>query len=195
MLLSFYAKLLIEPIVREHQEPLPPTSENSFFVRNLTLAGIAKKDSIQCYIRSECRKLWEFLENPTAWKSIIGCPGVGKSIIVLAYVMHWIQTNAGKSLVYIHSNKTIRNAFTIDTNGNCLKFTFEGKNNNELLEFASSTCYGKYDMAVINGATNDVTKNLLVNRKSEHRLIVCTSFQAITLNGESFFDVCDNYDD
>ena len=106
------------------QQSLPLTSENAFVVENVALAGIGKEASIPCYVRSECRRLWEFLENPKTWKFIVGCPGVGKSIIALAYVMHWIQSevNRGKSLVYIHSNIAIRQAFTVDSTGHCLKF-------------------------------------------------------------------------
>ena len=99
------------------QQSLPPTSENAFVVENITLAGIRENPSVACYVRSECRRLWEFLENPKTWKFIIGCPGVGTSIIVLAYVLHMIQSeaNRGESLAYIHSNNsmTIRQAFIV----------------------------------------------------------------------------------
>ena len=176
------------------QQSLPLTSENAFVVENVALAGIGKEASIPCYVRSECRRLWEFLENPKTWKFIVGCPGVGKSIIALAYVMHWIQSevNRGKSLVYIHSNTAIRQAFTVDSTGHCLKFTFT--NDKEMLEFADKMCYGRYDMTVVDGTTSDLIKPLLTNRKPNHHLIVCTSFQAINLNSESRHDVQDHYD-
>ena len=81
------------------QQSLPLTSENAFVINNVTLAGIGKNAQVSCYVRSECRRLWGGLENPKKWKYVVGCPGVGKSIIVLAYVMHWIQSEAnfGKS--------------------------------------------------------------------------------------------------
>ena len=99
------------------QASLPPASDNAFVVNNITLAGIGKEASVPCYVRSECRRLWEFLGKPKEWKFIVGCPGVGTSIIVLAYVLHMIQSeaNRGESLAYIHSNNsmTIRQAFIV----------------------------------------------------------------------------------
>ena len=127
------------------------------------------------------------------WTHVVGCPGIGKSIIVLAYVMHWIQReeNKGKSLVYIHQNCISRNAFTIDSTGNCIKFKFAG--DKEIFNFARSKSNSNYDMIVVDGTNSNLINNILPNISEKQHLIVCTSFQAIKLNSESYNFVKDHY--
>ena len=72
-----------------------------------------------------------------------------------------------------------------------MKFTFT--NDNEMLEFADKTCYGRYDMTVVDGTNSNIMKNLFVNREPNHRLIICTSFDAISFNSECHEVVKDHF--
>ena len=62
-----------------------------------------------------------------------------------------------------------------------------------MLEFARKTCYGRYDMTVVDGTNSNIMKNLFVNREPNHRLIICTSFDAISFNSECHEVVKDHF--
>eukprot|EP01041_Mallomonas_annulata_P001048 gene1048-2056_t len=163
----------------------------------------------QFHIRSECHRLWSFLDDGVdEVKFVKGPPGVGKSIEVYQYAMYHCQ-KMEKRVLYVHCSLVgysivfQHNVHSIRKTIRCRKFNRDM--NNENLEVDSLTNWihwtikcKRVDCLVIDG---DFKNDLYLGackekyKKSIESLIICTSFQSVWIKGSyiipnSTFQMC-----
>lgn len=148
-------------------------------VENLTFAGLSNEVNKELFMRDENIRIWQALAESSNHAMILlnGCPGVGKSLLVLAYVI-WYCQSTGKSLLYCHYADSAV-AFILATDGSV--HTMEGGH----LDIVKK-CRHHCDITVMDGWYDEaVFKAAIVNFPIDRKLIICTSFEAVHLNSET----------
>ena len=177
------------------QAELGAAAEGSVVEVDLTSSGL--RDNVaqpsKLYVRTACLELWNHLETTLHRASFVtGCPGVGKSVEVYAYVM-WQAGFHKKRVLYVHSHGESYSLIAtagaaVPTDVRCGHVADFSSQPQVLLDFiVSSLKGGVVDVIVLDGQLSWLIKRvfLCLHRYPNVRLISCTSFQAITkLNTE-----------
>ena len=132
------------------------------------------------YVRKACKDLWAFLDcNSGNIRSVVGPPGLGKSIAVFVYA---VQKAINHRLIYIHGVDDIIKV-VYGQNGHYKTSNEISKDNEKLLKNWLEYNVRSTDLIVVDGTDTSFIKYLM--RLCKHiSLIICTSFQALDLNSE-----------
>ncbi len=157
---------------------------NTFDVHNLQLAGLVNSRAdgdMRLFMREEAKTLWNELQSLTANSIAIiqGCPGVGKSVLVFAFVMHYCRKNS-KTLLYYHSDSSYSRCLVLNGDG-----SMDSVQDVNIPDYiAKNKC--NYDVTVIDG-THEIEdiKKVHQNFPLDKQLIICTSYQSLRLNQEA----------
>jgi hypothetical protein len=164
-------------------------------VQNLSRSGLVATDFIgpmKLFMRKEAKQLWKDLKahtnvEPNKIIYVESCPGVGKSVLVFAFVMNFCMTQQ-KSLLYYHEDPSESKCFVMDREGN-VQSVEAARDPSSLVEYVEKQ-RANYDKTVIDGTHEHLDiKTVHRNFPLDKMLIICTPYKALHLNQDAWSKV------
>ena len=165
-------------------------------IKNISISESGlRSNPIDFYVRQECADQWEFLEKAVTTNGVYcveGASGVGKSVLT-----YWCVTAMAKrftkDLIYIHDTEMGTWVVLYSVCENTFKFT----KINALITiqdyeaFEDWICDSQFDILVLDGVPSKefIMFALTFYDKTCRSIIYCTSFIALNISAESWYDI------